>query len=99
MIERGLQRRWELQLPILLEEGRERAMTDKRTLLLAGGIAAALLALAGQASANDEIEKRAKDPNQWGAPGRDNQLTRHSPLKDINTGNVDKLLKQPAKAA
>ena len=42
-------------------------------------------------SASAEIEQRAKDPNQWPAPGRDNQLTRHSELKDINTGNVKKL--------
>jgi PQQ-dependent dehydrogenase (methanol/ethanol family) len=27
----------------------------------------------------------------WGAPGRDNQLTRHSPLGDINADNVSKL--------
>ena len=32
-----------------------------------------------------------KDPDQWPAPGRDFQLTRHSDLKDINTGNVSKL--------
>jgi PQQ-dependent dehydrogenase (methanol/ethanol family) len=42
-------------------------------------------------SASAEIEQRAKDPNQWPAPGRDNQLTRHSDLKDINTENVNKL--------
>ena len=42
-------------------------------------------------SASAEIEQRAKDPNQWPAPGRDNQLTRHSSLKDITTENVNKL--------
>ena len=42
-------------------------------------------------TASAEIAQRAKDPNQWPAPGRDNQLTRHSELKDINTGNVKKL--------
>ncbi len=42
-------------------------------------------------SASAEIDKRAQDPNQWPAPGRDNLLTRFSPLKDINTGNVNKL--------
>jgi PQQ-dependent dehydrogenase (methanol/ethanol family) len=42
-------------------------------------------------SASAEIEQRAKDPNQWPAPGRDNQLTRHSALTDINAGNVKKL--------
>jgi glucose dehydrogenase len=39
-------------------------------------------------AASAEIDQRAKDPNQWPAPGRDNQLTRHSELKDINTENV-----------
>lgn len=38
--------------------------------------------------ANAEIEKRAENPNLWPAPGRDNQLTRHSQLGDINTKNV-----------
>jgi PQQ-dependent dehydrogenase (methanol/ethanol family) len=52
---------------------------------------AALIGLAGPGMANEEIEKRAKDPNTWPAPGRDNKLTRHSPLKDINTENVGKL--------
>lgn len=42
-------------------------------------------------SASTEIEQRAKDPNQWPAPGRDNQLTRHSELEDINTENVNRL--------
>ena len=42
-------------------------------------------------SASAEIAQRAKDPSQWPAPGRDNQLTRHSELEDINTGNVNKL--------
>lgn len=43
------------------------------------------------AQANEEITKREKDPNQWGAPGGDQGLKRHSDLKDINTKNVDKL--------
>ncbi|MCG8563381.1 MAG: PQQ-dependent dehydrogenase, methanol/ethanol family [Hyphomicrobiales bacterium] len=59
--------------------------------VLAAGLVAATIGLAGQAAANDEIEQRAKDPNLWPAPGRDNQLTRHSTLKDIDTGNVGKL--------
>jgi PQQ-dependent dehydrogenase (methanol/ethanol family) len=58
---------------------------------LVGGLMAALIGLAGPGMANEEIEKRAKDPNTWPAPGRDNKLTRHSPLKDINTENVGKL--------
>jgi lanthanide-dependent methanol dehydrogenase len=62
-------------------------MLLRKTLL----VAAAMIAFGGYASANEEIETRAKDPNQWGAPGRDNKLTRFSELKDINTGNVGKL--------
>ena len=59
--------------------------------LLAGGLMLAMLGMSAPAFANDEVDKRAADPNQWAAPGRDNHLTRHSPLKDINTENVGKL--------
>ncbi|MBN8803562.1 MAG: hypothetical protein J0H81_00330, partial [Sphingopyxis terrae] len=61
--------------------------------LLAGGLAVALLcgASAVPSFANEQIEQEAKNPNLWPAPGRDNQLTRHSTLKDINTENVKKL--------
>ena len=53
--------------------------------LLTGGLVVAMLGLSGPVLANSEVEKRAANPNEWGAPGRDNSLTRHSPLKDINT--------------
>ena len=66
-------------------------MTRKGAIRLVGGLMVALIGLAGPGMANEEIEKRAKDPNTWPAPGRDNKLTRHSPLKDINTDNVAKL--------
>src|SRR5262245_49008860 len=70
----------------------ETEMRSRRGRWLASGIVAAfVVGFCGGALANDEIEKRAKDPNQWPAPGRDNQLTRHSPLKDITTDNVAKL--------
>jgi PQQ-dependent dehydrogenase (methanol/ethanol family) len=59
--------------------------------LITGGLLVAMLGLSGQAWANSEVEKRAANPNEWGAPGRDNKLTRHSDLADINTGNVAKL--------
>ena len=66
-----------------------------RLSLLAGGLLAALLTMSGPVvaadSASAEIDKRAQDPNQWPAPGRDNRLTRYSPLKDINTENVNNL--------
>ena len=70
-------------------------MTYQRCSLLAGGLIAALLIMSGpvlaEESASAEIDQRAKDPNQWPAPGRDNKLTRHSELKDIDTDNVKKL--------
>ena len=64
-------------------------MTNK--LGLKAGLMLAMLGLSGPAFANDEVDKRAADPNQWASPGRDNALTRHSTLKDINTGNVNNL--------
>ena len=60
-----------------------------------GWVAAGLLAfasgLAGPAVANEEVEKRSADHNYWSVPGQNNKLQRHSQLKDINTGNVEKL--------
>ncbi|CBE67239.1 MAG: PQQ-dependent dehydrogenase, methanol/ethanol family [Candidatus Methylomirabilis oxygeniifera] len=60
---------------------------------MAGMIAGALmLAIAsGSALANEEIVRASKNPDLWPAPGRDLAMTRHSPLKDINTANVGKL--------
>jgi lanthanide-dependent methanol dehydrogenase len=48
-------------------------------------------AFCGSAVANPEAIKRAADPSQWGSPGGDLALTRHSKLADISTANVDKL--------
>ncbi len=48
-------------------------------------------AFCGNALGNAEQVARSKDPNQWGAPGGDLAMTRHSKLADINTGNVNKL--------
>ena len=65
--------------------------------LIAGALAAFVTfasippSFSAEDSASAEIDQRAKDPNQWPAPGRDNKLTRHSDLKDINTENVKKL--------
>ncbi|HVZ05777.1 PQQ-dependent dehydrogenase, methanol/ethanol family [Hyphomicrobium sp.] len=68
-------------------------MSFRKSFLWAGGLAVALLcsATAVPTFANEQIEQEAKNPDLWPAPGRDNQLTRHSDLSDINTGNVDKL--------
>jgi lanthanide-dependent methanol dehydrogenase len=65
-------------------------MKTRIMLSLACGAVAAGLAFA-PAVANEETEKRAADAAQWPAPGRDNALTRHSTLGDINSGNVKKL--------
>ena len=61
--------------------------------VLAGTLVAVTMGLSGQAMANsdDEQLKRMADPDQWPAPGRDFELTRHSTLADINTKNVNKL--------
>jgi glucose dehydrogenase len=72
-------------------------MKHNRFGLVAGALAAFVTiasippSVSAEESASAEIDQRAKDPNQWPAPGRDNQLTRHSELKDINTENIKKL--------
>ncbi len=66
----------------------------QRLAFVAGGVAALLLGMSSMgtpAHANAEIEERAKNENLWPAPGRDNKLTRHSTLSDINKDNVTKL--------
>ena len=61
--------------------------------VMTGTLIAVMMGLSGSAVAGTDEEQlaRMKDPDQWPAPGRDNKLTRHSPLKDINTDNVGKL--------
>jgi PQQ-dependent dehydrogenase (methanol/ethanol family) len=66
-------------------------MRFRLTHYITGGIAAALIGFAVPALAEDEVTQHAANPNEWGAPGRDNALTRHSALKDITTENVSKL--------
>ena len=70
-------------------------MTFRGPSLVVGAFFVALVCIPppvlAEETASAEIAQRAKDPNQWPAPGRDNQLTRHSELKDINAGNVKKL--------
>ncbi len=55
--------------------------------------AVALLGTCGvaMASTDTELFQRFKDPNQWGAPAGDLNLTRYSALKGINTENVKDL--------
>jgi PQQ-dependent dehydrogenase (methanol/ethanol family) len=54
---------------------------------------AALVTTCGAAMAASDSEQmqRFTDPNQWGAPAGNLNLTRYSTLKDINTGNVKDL--------
>ena len=61
--------------------------------LVTGALIALMMGVSGAAMANSDEEqlKRMADPDQWPAPGRDFQLTRHSTLADITTGNVSKL--------
>jgi len=55
-------------------------------------IAVPVLALfVGAASANDELIKLSKDPNQWVMPTGDYANTRYSELKQINKDNVKNL--------
>src|SRR5215468_5309796 len=55
-------------------------------------VAAPVLALfAGAASANDELVKLSKDPNQWVMPAGDYANTRYSQLNLINKDNVKNL--------
>ncbi|HEU4856123.1 MAG TPA: PQQ-dependent dehydrogenase, methanol/ethanol family [Rhodanobacteraceae bacterium] len=57
--------------------------------LVAGAASAA--AQTNGASASAAIATAAQNPNLWPAPGRDNDLTRFSPLKQINTSNAGNL--------
>ena len=61
--------------------------------VVTGGLIALMMGLSGAAMAGSDEEQlaRIKDPDQWPLPGRDFELTRHSTLADITTGNVNKL--------
>jgi len=66
----------------------------RASFVISGTVIAVMIGLSGPASAMDtdaEQLARMKDPDQWPAPGRDFAMTRHSPLSDINTKNVNKL--------
>jgi len=66
-------------------------MSNRGRFLLFAGVFVGLISFAGQLTANEDIIKREKDPNQWGVTGGNYALNRHSTLSDINTKNVDKL--------
>jgi len=62
----------------------------KRMLMALGATVAAIAGMSAYAG-SDEIVASAQNADLWPAPGRDLSLTRHSPLKDINAGNVGQL--------
>jgi len=69
-------------------------MRRSSVLLLSGLMMAATVGLSGPVlaeTASEQIDKSAKNPDLWPAPGRDNRLTRHSSLDDINLKNINKL--------
>ena len=68
-------------------------LTAKRQVKVLCAVAA-LVTTCGAAlaqSTDSEEFQRFKDPNQWGAPAGNLNLTRYSALKEINTGNVRNL--------
>jgi PQQ-dependent dehydrogenase (methanol/ethanol family) len=67
-------------------------MKLRKLLPICLGVAGAMaFSSALYAQSDDGNGARAKDPNQWVNPAGDNQLTRHSDLKEINTSNVSHL--------
>ena len=67
-------------------------LTAKRQVkVLYAVVALATTCGAAMAASDSEQFQRFKDPNQWGAPAGNLNLTRYSSLKDINTGNVNSL--------
>ena len=67
-------------------------LTSKRQVKILYAIAALVVTCgAAMAASDSEQFQRFKDPNQWGAPAGNLNLTRYSTLKDINTGNVKEL--------
>src|SRR5215510_9183009 len=74
-------------MPPIRSEGGMKAMKPSRF-----WIAAPVLALlAGGASANEELTKLSKDPNQWVMPTGDYANTRYSQLNQINKDNAKNL--------
>jgi lanthanide-dependent methanol dehydrogenase len=69
-------------------------MKRNSVLLLGGAMLVAMAGLSAPAlseTASEQIDKEVQNPDLWPAPGRDNKLTRHSSLSDINADNVKKL--------
>jgi PQQ-dependent dehydrogenase (methanol/ethanol family) len=67
-------------------------LTSKRQVKILYAVAALVTTCgAAMAASDSEQFQRFQDPNQWGAPAGNLNLTRYSTLKDINTGNVKDL--------
>jgi PQQ-dependent dehydrogenase (methanol/ethanol family) len=67
-------------------------VTSKRQVKMIYAVAALVTTCgAAMAASDSEQMQRFSDPNQWGAPAGNLNLTRYSTLKDINTGNVKDL--------
>src|ERR1700726_2361167 len=66
-----------------------KSLTSKRQVKMIYAVAALVTTCgAAMAASDSEQMQRFNDPNQWGAPAGNLNLTRYSTLKDINTGNV-----------
>ena len=69
--------------------GRSRRFTWCVTLLAGLGLAVGASAVAQTSDMSaTSIAKSAENPDLWPAPGRNNELTRFSPLSQINAGNA-----------
>ena len=67
-------------------------LTSKRQVKMIYAVAALVTTCgAAMAASDSEQMQRFNDPNQWGAPAGNLNLTRYSTLKEINTGNVKDL--------
>jgi glucose dehydrogenase len=67
-------------------------LTSKRQVRMLYAVAALVTTCgAAMAASDSEQFQRFQDPNQWGAPAGNLNLTRYSSLKEINTGNVKDL--------
>lgn len=71
---------------------RTRIFDRRRLALFATGVALCLFGGGAMAAtASQQIAKAAQNPNLWPSAARDLSLTRHSPLEQINTDNIDHL--------
>ncbi len=62
-----------------------------RSLMLSACLGAVAALTAGSVYADSDLDKAAQNPGNWAMPGLNNNATRYSTLKQINTGNVGKL--------